>query len=271
MPIRSFTSAIIRTAFSYLFCFICSSLQAADSEIQLPTKENFKIVVLAGQSNMAGRGFVQDEDKIPIPRVYMLDKTGNWVPAVDPIHYDKSNAGVCPGRSFAKEMVDADPNIAVGLVPTSCGGSSIDHWLPDVYFEQTKSYPFDDALIRTKRALQDGTLEAILWRQGEADASVEKAATHAAKLAMLFKRFREEFDASDVPILVGELFPYKPSKGYDAIRDAQLQVVDELSPAAFVSAEGVKLNPDNVHFDRASQIEQGKRFYKALQELKKSN
>lgn len=268
MRARSFASSIITVVLCCTPCIVCASSQGADSEVQLPKKENFKIVVLAGQSNMAGRGFVQEEDKIPIPRVYMLDKTGNWVPAIDPIHYDKSAAGVCPGRSFAKEMVDADPNIAVGLVPTSCGGSSIDHWLPGVYFGQTKSYPYDDAIARTKRALQDGTLEAILWRQGEADASVEKAAAHAEKLATLFKRFREEFDAPNVPVLVGELFPNQPSKGYDAIRDAQLQVVKELQPAAFVSAEGTKLNPDKVHFDRESQIEQGKRFYKALLELK---
>ena len=46
---------------------------AADP-VKLPPKEKFLLVLLAGQSNMAGRGFVQDSDKIPSPRVVMLDK-----------------------------------------------------------------------------------------------------------------------------------------------------------------------------------------------------
>lgn len=267
MRLSLFHCSIIALTLSSILVFSKKSF-AENTDVQLPSKENFKIILLVGQSNMAGRGFVQDEDKIPIPRVYTLDKTGNWVPAVDPIHYDKPSAGVCPGRSFAKEMVDADPNIAVGLVPAACGGSSIEHWRPGVHFNQTNSYPYDDAISRTKRALQDGTLEAILWRQGEADARVEKAKTYPEKLVVLFNNFREEFNAPNVPILVGELFPKTPNKGYDAIREAQIATVKTLDNIAFVSAEGTTLNPDNVHFDRASQIEQGKRFYKALKELK---
>lgn len=239
------------------------------NNVQLPAKEKFKIVVLAGQSNMAGRGFVEEEDRKPIPNVYMLDQFGNWVPAIDPVHYDKPSAGVGPGRSFAKMLVESDPTISVGLVPTACGGSSIDHWVPGVYFSQTKSYPYDDAIARTKRALEDGVLEAVLWRQGEADANVAKAQQHAKKLSELFKRFRDEFNEPEVPILVGELFYNQETQGSIAIRNAQKEVVKQMQPAAFVSSEGTKLNPDQIHFDRKSQLEQGKRFFNALQELKK--
>ncbi|MBR4750560.1 MAG: sialate O-acetylesterase [Thermoguttaceae bacterium] len=240
----------------------------SNAAVELPSKEKFRIVVLAGQSNMAGRGFVEEEDKIPIPRVYMLSKEGQWVPAVDPVHYDKPSAGVGPGRAFAQLLVESDPTIAVGLVPTACGGSSIDHWEPGVFFNQTKSYPFDDAISRTKRALEDGELEAILWRQGESDATVQKAVNHAEKLQTFFERFRKEFDAPNLPILIGELFYEEETDGSQAIHRAQLEVVEKLQPAAFVSAEGTVLNPDRIHFDRQSQIEQGKRFFKALQTLK---
>ena len=239
--------------------------------LQIPAKEKFKIVVLAGQSNMAGRGFIEDEDRTPIPRVYMLNKDGQWVPAVDPVHYDKSVAGVGPGREFARLLVESDPSIAVGLVPTACGGSSIDDWRPGVFFKQTNSHPYDDAIARTKRALEDGTLEAILWRQGEADASVKKAERHEEKLLRLFTDLRAEFNAPDVPILVGELFLPQGGAGAVAIRNAQIAAVEHAQPAAFVSAEGTTLNPDNVHFDRRSQIEQGKRFFEALQALKERN
>ena len=243
------------------------SLTTAASTVELPAKDKFRIVVLAGQSNMARRGFIEPEDKIPIPRVYMLDREGKWTSAVDPVHYDKPSAGVGPGRAFAKLLVESDPSIAVGLVPTSCGGSSIDHWAPGVYFGQTKSYPYDDAISRTQRALEDGVLEAILWRQGEADATLKKASEYAEKLTLLFQRFRKEFNSPNVPILVGELYYEEETEGSRAIRSAQQEVVENVQPAAFVSAKGTTLNPDRVHFDRQSQLEQGKRFYEALQSL----
>ena len=64
------------------------SLTTAALTVELPAKDKFRIVVLAGQSNMAGRGFIEPEDKIPIPRVYMLDREGKWTSAVDPVHYE---------------------------------------------------------------------------------------------------------------------------------------------------------------------------------------
>ncbi len=255
-----------------LYVAICAPnimrAQEGDSTIKLPPKDKFRIVVLAGQSNMAGRGFLEEADKIPNPRIFKLTREGKWAPATEPIHYDKSSAGVGPGRAFAERLVDSDPTICVGLVPTACGGSSIDDWEPGVYFKQTSSHPYDDAIARTRRALEDGTLEAILWRQGEADATLEKAATHEEKLLTLFKRLRQELDAPDVPILVGELFFSEPNAGAEAIRDAQIAAVKRAQPAAFVSSEGVRLNPDKVHFDRKSQIEQGDRFFEAFRLLK---
>ncbi len=270
-PFQLFLSSLLLVlSFFTLFAQAQNVVETSNDAIALPAREKFRIVVLAGQSNMAGRGFIEKEDRIPFPRVYMLNKEGQWVPAVDPVHYDKPSAGVGPGRAFAKMLVESDQTIAVGLVPTACGGSSIDHWQPGVFFNQTKSHPYDDAISRTKHALEDGELEVILWRQGESDASVQKALNHAEKLATLFDRFRKEFDAPNAPILVGELFFEKETEGTRAIRKAQQEAIERSQPAIFVTAEGTALNPDHVHFDRQSQIEQGKRFFDALQRLKEN-
>ncbi len=236
--------------------------------VSLPSKDNFRIVILAGQSNMAGRGFIEEEDLTPIPRVYMLDREGRWVPAVEPIHYDKPSAGVGPGREFARMLVDSNPEISVGLVPTACGGSSIDDWRPGVFFGQTNSYPYDDAVARAKRALKDGVLEAILWRQGESDISPSKSQKYEEKLIQLFSDLRSELHADNVPILVGELAMAEENNDVQTLRKAQISAVARSQPAAFVSAEGVTLNPDNIHFDRKSQLEQGKRFFYAFEKLK---
>jgi hypothetical protein len=49
-----------------------------------PSKENFHLFLLVGQSNMAGRGKVAEEDRKAHPRVLMLTKENRWVPAVAP-------------------------------------------------------------------------------------------------------------------------------------------------------------------------------------------
>ena len=64
-----------------------------------PVDTSRHLFLLVGQSNMAGRGKVEPQDTVPIPRVLMLDKQRTWVPAVDPMHFDKPIAGVGLGRT----------------------------------------------------------------------------------------------------------------------------------------------------------------------------
>ncbi len=83
-------------------CGLLLSAAVGADPVKLPPKEKFYLVLLAGQSNMAGRGKIQPEDRTPYPRVLMLNKEGEWVPAAAPIHFDKSFAGIGPGDAFAK-------------------------------------------------------------------------------------------------------------------------------------------------------------------------
>ena len=53
----------------------------AQDAVKLPPKDKVHLFLLTGQSNMAGRGKVADEDlKVP-PRVLMLTKDLKWVPS----------------------------------------------------------------------------------------------------------------------------------------------------------------------------------------------
>ncbi|SVD48981.1 uncharacterized protein METZ01_LOCUS401835, partial [marine metagenome] len=134
-------------------------------------KENFHLFLLVGQSNMAGRGKVSDADRKEHPRVLMFNKDHSWVPAVDPIHFDKSVAGVGLGRTFGIQMAEDNPDAIIGLIPCAAGGSPIRTWEPGGYHAQTKSHPWDAAISRAKAALEDGTLKGILWHQGESDSN----------------------------------------------------------------------------------------------------
>jgi hypothetical protein len=119
------------------------------------------IFVLAGQSNMSGRGSVGDIDRTPHPRVFALNANDEWVIAIDPVHFDKpARVGVGPGLAFAKEIAEQNPGIRVGLVPTAVGGSPIETWAPGGYHERTGLHPWDDAVHRIEVAGQAGEIKS---------------------------------------------------------------------------------------------------------------
>ena len=236
-------------------------------------KEKFHLFLLAGQSNMAGRGEVEAEDRQPHPRVLMLSKDGTWQPAVDPIHYDKPSAGVGLGRTFGLVLADADTNITIGLIPAACGGSPISTWEPGAYFDQTSSHPYDDAIQRAKLAMKQGTLKAILWHQGESDCETNLAPAYQAKLEQLITRFRKDLDAPDLPFIVGQLgqFEKAPWSPYTKmVNDAQIAVAKEMAYVEFISSAGLVSKSDNLHFDSPSQREFGRRYAAAYWKLQPS-
>jgi len=238
--------------------------------VELPKKENFHLFLLAGQSNMAGRGIIEESDRIPHPRVLALDKDGKWVPAVAPIHFDKTVAGVGLATSFAEAIVERHPNVTIGLIPAACGGSPISSWEPGGYHSQTKSHPWDDAIARARVAMKDGVLKGILWHQGESDGKPGLAEAYEGKLQDLFQRFRRELNVSDVPIVLGQLgqFPAKPWSEYRTmVNDAQIAVARKMPKVAFVPSDGLTPNSDIVHFDTKSLRIFGKRYAEAYSKL----
>jgi len=239
----------------------------------LPPKAQFHLFLLAGQSNMAGRGSVEPSDRAPIERVPALDATGRWVPAVDQLHWDKPSAGTGLARSFAVEYLRAHPGVTIGLIPSACGGSPISSWQPGQYFDQTNSHPYDDALARARRALQDGELRGILWHQGESDRSPELAERYEAALLELIARFRKELAAPRVPFLIGQLGQFAGAGPWDEharrVDLAQRNVAEQTAFAAFVSSDGLTSLADNLHFDAPSLREFGKRYAAAFLALEK--
>ena len=140
-----------------------TTLGVDDASVRIPAeKERFQLFLLVGQSNMAGRGRIAEDDRRPHPRVVVLNKQNNWVPAVDPLHFDKPNVvGVGLGRTFAIRIAEQNPDVTIGLIPCAAGGSPIAAWEPGGYHEQTKSHPYDEALRRAKVSLESGTRKAI--------------------------------------------------------------------------------------------------------------
>ena len=109
---------------------VLSTTRAEEKASQLPPKEKFEIYLLIGQSNMAGRGKVDPATNKAHPRVLKLDKQGKWVPATDPLHFDKPKiAGVGPGSGFGPVIAEAKPGVTIGLIPAAVGGTPLSRWV----------------------------------------------------------------------------------------------------------------------------------------------
>ncbi len=250
-------------------CFVSSA--AAAQTTPLPAKETFHLFLLVGQSNMAGRGTVTPADTVPNPRVLMLDKSGAWVHAVDPLHFDKpSVVGVGLGRTFAAAIADANPGITIGLIPCAVGGSPIDTWKPGIFYDATKSHPWDDAMQRAKLALQAGKLKGILWHQGESDSSATLAPGYEAKLHDLISRLRSELRAPTAPFIAGQLGKFTESP-WDQFKikvdEVHRTLPLKVSYTAFVGSDGLIHRGDKVHFDSDSYREFGRRYAAAYLQL----
>ncbi|GAB3918490.1 sialate O-acetylesterase [Larkinella terrae] len=221
------------------------------------------LFLLIGQSNMAGRGVPEAEDQQPNPHVWMLTKEQTWVPARDPMHFDKPAViGVGPGLSFAKKLAAAYPNLNIGLVPCAVGGSGIDVWKPGAYYEPTKSYPYDDALRRARKALENGQLAGFIWHQGESDSTPDKAKVYEDKLVDLVQRFRTELNAPDVPFMMGTLGDFVVSRNLDAgtINQTLQRVTRRIPNSYCVLATGLVHKGDSTHFDTPSARTLGQRY-----------
>lgn len=225
-----------------------------------------QLFLLAGQSNMAGRGDVAEQDRTPHPRVWMLNRAMVWAPAVEPMHFDKPIAAVGPGRAFALAIADAYPTAHIGVIPTAVGGSPITAWEPGILYKETGAYPWDDAIRRAKAAMPQGELRGILWHQGESDGTDAAAPLYEARLRSLIARFRAELGNASLPFLIGQLgrFEGKPwTAGYQQVDAAHQRVAADTPNVAFVSSEGLRDKGDQLHFSADAARELGRRYARA--------
>ena len=69
------------------------------SELENCRRDSEKLLVLlAGQSNMAGRDYAGPDDLMAIPNLLMIRPDGKWQPAIEPITKDRAFVGTCVSR-----------------------------------------------------------------------------------------------------------------------------------------------------------------------------
>jgi hypothetical protein len=227
-------------------------------------KENVWVFIMAGQSNMAGRGIVEPEDTVSDKRIFSINKDGQIIIAKEPLHfYEPERTGLDCGLSFAKTLISKIPDsISVLIIPTAVGGSSISQWLGDSVFRNVKL--FSNFLSKIEIGKQNGIIKGILWHQGESDANKNNIPLHKQRLHLLFSKFRAEIGNNELPVLLGELgsFSNNPAD-FNLINKAIHDYVAEDKNSRVISTKDLKDKGDHLHFDSEGQRTMGKRFANA--------
>ncbi len=269
----------IMTMMKRLVCYVSMLLTAltigACAEKEADPKEEYDVYLLIGQSNMAGRGEITEEDKTFIPNVFILDSEGKPVPATNPLNIystirkEDRHQKMGPGAFFARTVAERTGH-KVLLVVNARGGSSINAWkkgeISDVKVGNSSSSVqisfYEEAIRRARQAMEYGTLKGILWHQGCQDLKDQEYMT---KLTSLVNDLREDL-GSDVPFVAGQLGRWRTSV---ADFNERITTISEyLTKSDWVSSEGgepiVDSNgqPDmtDPHFNRESQKLMGERY-----------
>lgn len=221
--------------------------------------------LLIGQSNMAGRGHIEDVDPIVNDRIKVL-RNGRWQPMYVPVNPDRRTSGVCLAESFA-DAYTKDHDADVGLIPCADGGTALCQWMPGELL-------FDHALMQCRLALRTSELAGILWHQGEGDCREGRYLVYEEKCRQMFTVLREELGLPEVPVLVGGLGDFligytkkEISVNYLKVNAALQNVAKTLPRCGYVSASGLTANPEIIHFNAPSLREFGLRYYEEFRRL----
>ncbi|XP_057545998.1 probable carbohydrate esterase At4g34215 [Amaranthus tricolor] len=232
--------------------------------------ESFKqIFILSGQSNMAGRGGVikytdhhHHQHKKwngvvppqcqPHPSILRLNAHLHWEEAREPLHADIDHRKVCgvgPGMAFANGIRERVSG-TLGLVPCAVGGTAIREWARGCEL-------YENMVKRCKAAAVEsggGEIKALLWYQGESDATAHDADAYKGRMEKFVCDVREDLQSPLLPIIQVALAS-GDEKYIEKVREAQLGI--KLPNVVCVDAKGLKLNDDNLHLSTEAQVQLG--------------
>lgn len=237
------------------------------------------IFVLAGQSNMSGRG------KAPLPSefrqiegVWNFNNAWKWERATEPldsaagqldlVSADQS-AGVGPGLVFAARMRELRTGSAIGLVQCAKGASSMLDWLQS----GSRETLYGSCIARVKEASKRGRVVGMLLYQGESDAaSVTEARNWDRHFSKLVFQFRSDLNMPRLPVVFAQIGGLSAERRaspqfayWDTVKESQSRV--KLSHASMIQADKHNLSSDGIHLSTNGYVSIGREFAEAMDSL----
>lgn len=248
--------------------------------------EDYDVYLLAGQSNMDGRGLTADltpEQQRPISHCIIfyrnaLASSETWKPLAPGFSVPPRFKGPLPSPKFGPEIGFArtvrahSPAQSLALIKGSKGGTSLRaDWKPGIKGKpETQGRQYRDFIetirMATEQLQQQGhqyRIRGLLWHQGESDAK-QAQETYRSQLTTFVARIREDTGIADLPVVTGEVFD---NGKRDSVRAATQDVADADSTIGMVSAEDTSTWDSGTHFDARSQLLLGERYARQMRQL----
>jgi hypothetical protein len=246
---------------------------------------DFHIYLGFGQSNMAGAGTIETQDKTVDSRFQMMApqdcsslnrSIGKWYSAVPPL-WGCPSGGLGPCDYFGRTMVKNLPStIKIGVIVIGIPGCDIRlfdkknsqgleaytyDYVPAKYNKSAYAWLLDLA----KLAQKDGVLKGFIMHQGETmpDSTQwpgQVKAVHDSLISDL------KLDPSKTPLLVGELL-YKSAGGINGDQNSTVNKIPGIIPNSYVISANGLTGKDVYHFDAAAERTFGARFAQKMLSL----
>jgi Carbohydrate esterase, sialic acid-specific acetylesterase len=244
------------------------------------------LFILAGQSNMSGRGLLP-LSQIPHPSVVMFGNDYRWKPALEPVDDATGQVDVVsrdgpgdppgygPALSFGVELATTRPDLAIGLIPCAKGNTTIGEWQKNVSDRSL----YGSCLKRVRAASVVGEVAGLLFFQGESDALTPSGrpdrilATddYADRFAEMVAGFRDDLSAPRLPVVFAQIGRQEAPEAYrnwEIIRQQQRSI--RLPCTTMIRTDDLPLG-DAVHFSSDAYREIGRRFAAAYLSLTESS
>ncbi|MDO6760964.1 sialate O-acetylesterase [Tamlana sp. 2_MG-2023] len=266
----------------------------------IPSNE-VQVILLAGQSNMAGAGNYDELDESVKARIKKVSNRV-WVSQSNteqkPLSYynNKPSEKYNFTKRFGPELfigltlAEKYPNQEFLLIKEAKGGTSLyGAWNPEWTSEKAKEIEKGEVKqswnlceihiesIKKNLALltEKGKRYKIIgmaWMQGENDAILEVAAnSYTSNLKKLITKYRAEFNVMDMPFIAGQINSHYGIKGCsDLVRKAIVEVsnsdknVETIRTVRDSPYNDYPKHSDNVHYNTEGQTRLGTAFAKRL-------
>jgi len=253
------TTLIKNSYLIYCFCSLCILLACKNEKCELlyssPSESvDYNIIVLAGQSNMVGRGDVCDLEYPNLPNSISFINRGK-----SPVRFSAKNR--TNKYNFGPEvgLAQSLQKYAKGdilLFKYAIGGTSIRNWL------ESPGY-LDSLLMSLEEIKYFGTIKYFVWVQGESDAN-QKYLDIEQYYQDVKHLFSQVTITSETDLLRISLLKSNPgnisSKNVEKVQFVQERIAKESNHISLLESDGLSKHADDLHYNTNGQLELGKRI-----------
>lgn len=275
---KRFFSMFIVCIFIPVLFLSCSNQFVETQDI---TKTPIDVVILAGQSNMAGLGvsseareYISEENFQELCNgvkgiyIYSCNDLAAVGAGCDFIPYSNVTFGhgfysylFGPEVGFALECKKANKSLVI--IKYAAGGMPIEYFVKDNNLSELMETYIASCLLELETKGFAPSVQAVCWMQGEADCNeLYTAQKYYNREKYIIQNLRDKYNKNlifiDAQITDMELLD--PGLFQDYVNDAKIKIAGEEKMCYIINSSGLTKEIDNLHYDTPSVLELGRRF-----------